>query len=359
MEKILSELEEIADKIESLEDKREKLGRFLNDIKATDLKERNIPENHLSLPVKPSDLKNRKIGAVDGGLVKKEYHAVDLVLTKAAAAIFEYHGELENVYYLPDPIPTPKLSVFTRPYSQRDFSLAANLERMDIEAELMLKTRRQDLDLLMLDGSIVPHPSSRPDKDSLAHEKYKEVVRKYEKLLTSSAAHVVGVSEDSRSTRLSEILSDKILSKVSSPRSDELEKILETTRDTNLLFHVLKQGERSFCFPYNKDSKKSNVKKELIENVYSFYLKTTEYDRPIRVDFYAEEKPIKKADEIASLLLPVSSQNEEYGIPVMLIEADSRAKLREEELGFIYSTLQDKVGSVPSLYKLRRNKRPF
>lgn len=359
MEEILSELDSIAEQIEGLENKRKKLGNFLNEIKEVEIKDDEILEDRLSIPVEPGDLEGKKIGGVDGGLVKRAYHAVDLVLTKAVAAIFDYGGKLD-VSYVPGALPTPKLSVFTEPYSRGDFSLAANLERMETEINLVFNLiQKRDLDLLLLDGSIVPHPSSRPPKDSDLRSRYDSIVEKYGNVFRKSHCLLGGVSEDSRARRLSKIISRKILKKVDSERKGELKEILEGTKDTNLLFHVLNQGERSFCFTCFDGNNSSPFPEEIKEKIYSFYLKTTRYDRPLRVDFFSEEDPVETADRIASLLLPTSSQNEEYGIPVMLIEADYRARLTEEELDFVYSSLQDKVGDVPSLYELRREKRPF
>lgn len=358
MERILSELDSIAEKIDSLEGQRERLGSFLREIKDVEIKDDEIMESRLSLPVERSDLKDRKVAGVDGGLVKQPYHAVDLVLTKAVAAVFEYDGDLKNVSYIPDALPVPKLSVFTEPFSSRDFSLTANLERMDTEIEIMLETLKADPDLLILDGSIVPHPSTKPEKDSPVYERFEELMENYEMLFRRADCLLAGVSEDSRAKKFAGIVSNKILDKVNNRKVDSLSEILNTTRDTNLLFHILNKGERSFCFTYF-DGEVENSMPIDSEKIYSFYLKTTEYDRPVRVDFYTESDPVDTADGIASLLLPLSSHNEEYGIPAPLLEADSRASLKEEELDFIHSTLQDKVGNIPSLYKLRRNKRPF
>lgn len=356
MEKILSELDDIADRISNLRGKREKLADFLGELKGVEIRDDEILENRISISVNSSDLEDMDMVGVDGGLVKRPYHAIDLVLTKAVAASFHYDGDLKEVNYVPDAIPTPKLTVFTEPYSNKDFSLAANLERMHIEIDLVSEVCEKEPNIIMLDGSIVPHPSSRPEDDSPVYEKYEELLGKYSRVFDECNSLLVGVSEDSRSKRLSGIISEKILSSVDDKKAEELKGILNTTRDSNLLFHVLDKGERSFCFTYSKDGDDSVP---FIEDVYSFYLKTTEFDRPVRVDFYCEDSPVETADQIASMVLPVSSQNEEYGMPAPIIEADSRASMKEEELDFIHSTLQDKVGHVSSLYSLRRNNRPF
>ncbi len=360
MQEILSELDDIAGQVERLENKRKRLGNFLQEVKDAEIEGRKIPEKKISIEVEEADLDGESICGIDGGLLKKSYHAVDLVLTKAVAVVFEFKDGLENVSYFPSSLPTPKLSVFTEPLSREDFSLAANLERMEIEANVALKSMdREDLSLLIMDGSIVPHPSTNPGDSSDVEEKFEEVVEIYDKILSNPPCLLAGVSEDSRSRKFSKIVSDDILERVRSEKKRKLKEILKGTRDTNLLFHVLKQGERTSYFRYCDDFDKSYLPKSILENIYSFYLKATKYDRPLRVDFYASEDPAETADRVASRLLSLSADNEEYAIPTVLIEADKRASLKEEELQFIYSSLQDKVGDVPSLYKLRRDERPF
>ena len=72
-----------------------------------------------------------------------------------------------------------------------------------------------------------------------------------------------------------------------------------------------------------------------------------------------QEKITKIANDIASKVLAMSMHNETYGFPSILIEADGRARLSERDLDLIYHRLKDKVGDLPSLFKLRRELRPF
>ena len=102
---------------------------------------------------------------------------------------------------------------------------------------------------------------------------------------------------------------------------------------------------------------------EFSERIFSFYLKTVPFDRPVRIDFVSgstERKEITKtANEIASAILALSMHNETYGFPSIMIEADARARLSENDLNMVYSRIKDKVGDLPSLFKLRRELRPF
>ena len=91
MERILSELQNAADGVKILEDKRHRLGLFLRDIKGAQIEQdAEILEDRMVVPVEPDPLKRLRVAGVDGGLVKKAYHAVDLILTRAVAAVFDY-----------------------------------------------------------------------------------------------------------------------------------------------------------------------------------------------------------------------------------------------------------------------------
>jgi hypothetical protein len=357
MEELFSKLDEISEKIRNLEDNRKKLAQFLKELKELDFeKDSRILEDRLSVPVREKNLRQARFIGVDGGLAKRPYHSLDLILTRAVGAIFDYQdGKLLSVGYCPSTNVTPKLRMI-HDASESDFQYIACFERLNTEIETLKKCLDMNPTLLLADGSLVPHPSDQPKKGSRVYDEYKKLIDNYKSLYRKASGFLLaGVVEDSRSSTFSEYISQKVLGRIKSRKVEELKKVLAHTRDTNLLFHVLNTGERSFIMrmSHNKDLA------DYGRNLYLFYLKTTEYDRPVRVEFYAPGDPIKMADEIAGLVYSVSCQNQEYGLPPVLIEADSRAKIREGELDVIHSHIVDKVGNLPSLYRLRRDRRPF
>lgn len=359
MEYILSQLDKVAEEVKGLEEKRRMLGQFLREITGVEIRSKEVLEKKISFPVKRSDLKDAKIIGVDGGLVRQAYHAVDLILTRSVGVAFIFkNGKLDKVDYYPNAFPSPQLTVITDSHSLQDLMLTASLERQQSEVKMLTEMGDLGGDLVLADGSIVPHPMDRPKNSSPLFRRYERLLELYRGLYSTKML-LAGVNEDSRSKRVTDILSESILAQIKDARVEQLSAILKSTRDSNLLFHVLKEGERSFVFRYSEESQIIKDLGDVAKNVYSFYMKTTSFDRPIRVDFYSEKDPVNDADKIASLLFPISSHNQEYGFPTVLVEADSKARLREEELDVVHSYIVDKVGSISALYKLRRDSRPF
>ncbi len=353
-----SKLEAIAEKIKRIENNRERLAAFLKEIKYNvDISGGDVVEKRLCYPVKSCEEKF-KVCATDGGVSQNSYHGLDIILVRAVSVIAEYKGSrLENIAYFPSAFPEAEIEIISDPFTDEEFVLKSSLLRMKKElSTTLLAIKKFSPHIVLLDGSIVPHPSSRPQKNSPIKSTYQEVLGLFKELYESSFI-LAGCCEDSRGRKFCEIISEKILSTIDSPLIPELKKILANTRDTTLLFNVLDAGERTCVFKYGE----TPVTKDLGEhgnNIYTFYIKTAQFDRPVRVDFYAKEKPERLAEKIASILLSLAC-NSAYGFPAPLIEADLRAKLKESDAEIVHKYLVEKIGLVPSLFKLRREMRPF
>ena len=357
MEEIFSKLDDISSKIRSIENDRKRVAEFLKNLKEFDLdKDSKIIENNLSKKVVDEQLKKARFIGVDGGLAKRSYHSLDLIMTRAVGAVFDYrNGKLDKVNYMPSPSPTPNLRVI-HDASESDFQYIASFERINTEVNNMKKCLDMNPTILLADGSILPHPADQPKKGTRIYSEYNSLIDNYKSLYSKSKGFLfAGVVEDSRSSTFSDYISKKILDKIDSEKAKNLSKLLKNTRDTNLLYHVLNKGERSFIMRMDHNQDMSHFSRKL----FLFYLKTTEYDRPVRIEFYASGDPVVTANNIASYIYSVSSQNQEYGIPPVIIEADNRAKIKEGELDMIHSHIVDRVGNLPSIYRLRRDRRPF
>ncbi len=362
MHEILGQLAGIADKIRSIEGSREKLGNFLREIKDNvDMTGDDVLEPKLIYKVTPDPLTKARVIGIDGGLSQHAYHGVDMVLTRAVAAIFDYiDGKLAAIDYWPSAIATPTLVLISDPYNDEEWSTSSSLERQHGEIDTALNAFNNfKPDLILLDGSIIPHGSDRPPKGSTVNSRYQKVLESFKSLYDVSNGRLAGCIEDSRGRRFCEIVAEKILAKIKNKRAPELQKILAGTRDTNLLYHILGLGERTCVFRFSNPEHPILKDLGVGDNIFCFYLKTAEFDRPVRIEFYSDEKKaVETANRIASMLLPLCGHSS-YGFPAPLIEADIRAKLAERDVNDLQEQLVDRVGITPSLLKLRRETRPL
>jgi hypothetical protein len=68
----------------------------------------------------------------------------------------------------------------------------------------------------------------------------------------------------------------------------------------------------------------------------------------------------ERADLISSILLPISSLNEYYGLPIPQIEAHKRAVFRPSEIDLLFNNLSRKINRQGiNLLEKRRSRRPF
>lgn len=341
------------EKLRELEWRRQRFAEVINKNKSSIL----LDESPLFCQASPVRI-NGKVAAIDGGLLHRNLHGFDLVLGKAIGVIFEYKdSHLLRAEYYPDPFPSPNPYPVYRPLSSRDSEIMAQIIRQGLEIRTAQELASKfEIQTLLLDGSIIPHSSSRPYDDSEIKEEFSTLLETYKSLFETCEEkniQLAGIVEDSRGMRFGEILGSVL--------SDDMadESLLSTTNDTNLLYYILEKSERTADFRFSDNSKKHPILRKLgkwSQSVRTFYLRPTTMDRPLRVDFLSTTTDPEK---LASELMPLCSANELYGIPTPIIEADARAHLSQNEIEMVYNQLMDRTGPIPSIMKLRREMRPF
>lgn len=319
---------------------------------------REAHEGKLIFEVQDIDV-NGKIAAVDGGLLAQELHSIDIVLVRAAAVVFEYGGsKLGKHHYHPSSF--PDYEVFTPSALEAHEAIwFRNIARLEKEITAAIETiEKYSPNALFLDGSIVPQVSDKPAKESEVYLHYEELIKKYNRLYSLSEKSnclLLGIIKDSRGKQFLN-LAERHLG------LSELDiSALRKTNDSSFLFNLLNERERTFAFKYASISEHP-ILRDLRghgERISSFYLKAVKYDRPLRIDFLLPENDGKRIGEIASLVYSLSKHNSQYAYPAILIEADLRAALDPKELEIVYDRIFNSVGMSPSIFKLRRNTRPF
>ncbi|MEM5766163.1 MAG: DNA double-strand break repair nuclease NurA [Candidatus Aenigmatarchaeota archaeon] len=354
MEKFFQLMENFIKQIREMENHR---------IKLADVLRKLGHEREIIFKVKANDLRKIKIAGIDGGMAKESFHGVDLILLKAIGVVFDFeNGKLKESSYYPEPMPPPIPNVVFDPFSELEFELNSNMQRQMIEVETAKEViEKFKPNLLLLDGSIVPHYVQKPESSSLLFQIYQQMVESYKNLFSTAEKNgtiLAGVIEDSRGTRFCDILAQSL---ISFPDIREDRILLEKTKDTNLLTYCLNYAERTIAFTYSSEPDKHPILKEFGETgkkIYSFYLKAAEFDIPMRIDFLADSNPHDLADRISSLLLPICNSST-YAFPSVLIEADLRARLSEKEAEEFGLDLKNKLGNLAGMLELRRKRRPF
>lgn len=347
MQDLISTIQGIADKINDTEKKRLKLADFINQLP----KEMNIKKT-----VNIRELKNIKIAAVDGGIVKKSLHGMDCMLVRAAATCFHYNdNKISKVEYYPSRNPTPRPEVYEA-LSEIDWNQFSSINRLKEEITTAIESIDQlKPNILLIDGLIMPHQMDRPSKTSLLYRPYMEIISLYKTLFDKAIKHNVvlaGIIEDSRNTIFCDHIKSEILSKIQHQTITDLKSLLTKTSDTNLLYLILEKGERSTSFhmnnPLSLDLNFPPMK--------TFYLKTAKYDRPLKIDYLPQ---LIDEDTLSSIILSISGHHQGYGIPTPLIEADNVAKLSEFDMENFYSNILSLTNKNPNIMMLRREQRPF
>ncbi len=283
----------------------------------------SVRESFLSKDIESVD--PSKVAGVDGGLLKKSYSTGDVVVTRAVAAIFSY-GEDASVDYLPEKAPEPDFHVF-EPEGAESIEKNAELERSRAETRIA-REALEKADTVLMDGSVVP---AYVDEEGI--ESYSKLFEKAEK------GSLAGVVEDSYGFKLSSILEEKL--------GLEIGKL----RDTLIMDCILEAGERSFVRKYSASPVEHPVLQELEDRhanrLYTFYVKLSSRDLPLRIDYYGEESD---ASDIAGKLLKLKSSRS-YTVPAPVVEADKRAKIPQEQLKRLEKRFSPEAR--------RRERRPF
>lgn len=304
--------------------------------------------------VEPDPLGEVTVAGVDGGLVRKEFHGLDLLLARAVAAVFSYSGgELDAADYVPATNPTPRVEHLTATHDRQDADRAASLLRLEEEIGAARETV-DDTDVLLLDGSILPQFPDKPRNGATLRDRYDAVVDRYRDLYTAatdSDVILAGVVEDTRGTDCCDLL-----------RANGFDGDAVTNgRDTTILADMLEKGERTLLMEYG-DADSHPILQDLPAHagaLYSFYLKPVKNDRPVRIDLFAPHDPVGTAETVASHIYALAGMGSSYAVPPVLIEADQRAKIEPHEVDLLTKRVRAKLAHHTGTEELRRDRRPF
>lgn len=300
----MPDLEQVVEQISSMEEREEQLEQKFSEIDSIE-KDQQVLETQLQYDIKEKPVSGTFAG-IDGGIVKKRYSRGDVVAVRAVAALFSFQkSSIEASNYIPGRSVDPEYH-FIRPGDNNDFQKKCEELRIGAESDVAVKSAKE-ADIVFMDGSIVPG--------------YEPSASSFERLIESSEkGRLVGVVEDSYGLKLSKLLSEKTGIDVGE------------VRDTVLMDSILSKAERSFVRRYSKGPAEhpviGNLDQEKASEILTFYVKLSEKDLPLRIDYYGD---VKDADRIASVLMAIKS-SDTYTVPSPVLEADRRAKISKEKM---------------------------
>lgn len=382
LDKMLSQLVE---EIERVEVTKNRFGEVLQSIKGTISLNRfpaiasSVIDTEFTKKVEPTSLSGLRITGIDGGLVRRRFRSMDLILVRGIAVIFHFGPEEgPDVDFFPDPFPEPQIRPMMLTLSGAELDQLASLERVAAELKVTLSVLDKfHTDLILVDGSLFYHPRDRPQSGSVVYEKFQEVLSLYKQLYNKARKKrttLVGVVKDSRSSRVTSMLGDILPHILREPAIFEMMQgvdyrwLLKISRDCDILDTFLEEGERSFIFRYS--SELQNNPNALPDDFGSWatsiwvtYLKTARNDLPLRIEILTEDDASKenilRVDKALAALLPLSWQHPEYGIPTPILEADTRARITANETSMVIDRLMALSGLTYTTLEKRRLRNPF
>ncbi len=346
-----------------------------------------IKEKFVKKEVSASNLRGLNVVSVDGSSVTKKFMNADFSFLKAIAVKYYFkENYIARIKYFPDLNGFNNYVVqgnlLNRDERAVDVTTSIDMKYLEINLLNAMIERANDIDLIIIDGSIVIMPINLLfSKDPAISKKYDILLKAYKTLYFNCQEKgivLIGSIKDTRTSALSNLLCEAIqlLNSNYSILDDFLKMnyrdIFEYFSDIDLFNRLLDKSERSCIFNCKREIDKirdTGIKKEIPYYFplafYAFYYKTAKFDTPCRIEFFMNEqhdirKASEKADLISSLLLPISSVNEQYGLPIPQIEAHKRAVFKPSEIDLLLNNLTRTLhlNGTPLLEK-RRNRRPF
>jgi hypothetical protein len=347
----------------------------------------SIKENYIKKDVESANIRGLNVVSVDGSSVIKKFMNVDFSFLKAIAVKYHfYENHSANIEYFPDLSGFNNYSVqgnyINRNDKAVDSKVSMDMTFMEIRLLNKMIKKHNDIDLIIIDGSILPMPINYVFSHEYELSKYyNNLLKEYRNLYSNCRENgvlLIGSIKDTRTSALSHLIRESIqmLKPTDSNLSDFLKvnyrHLFDYFSDLDLYNRLLNNSERSCIFICKREIEKirdTGIKKEIPYyfpfDFYAFYLKTANYDTPCRIEFFMEESDSfdnasKKADLISSILLPISTLNEYYGLPIPQIEAHKRAVFKPSEISLLFNTLKRTLNKNGyDLLEKRRNRRPF
>ena len=283
--------------------------------------------------------------------MSKQLNFANITIIKESGVFFSYeNGELKDYKYFPNMYNLPKPYLSSSSLELEEIMWNTSISRLEKELEissLILGQPETGLELLLFDGSIIPQYINKPTKDCPQKKKYEHLFSKFlsvYKEAREKKIFLAGAIEDCRANRFFSILKDEIFN----DQSLDFDLF-----DAFVVFSLLEKNQRTGVFKYSKDSKShpilSDFPEDIRDNLYCCYLKLSDNDYPLRLEFvYYKEVDLslkEYTDKLVKMICEISAFNPKYTYPSVLIEADIRSRLTVQEIDIITNKILEKTRS--------------
>jgi hypothetical protein len=288
-----------------------------------------------SVEQKPISL---KVGAVDSGFLSYTYGGMDIVFYRAAGCVYHYFdSKMVSCSFFPSK--SPKILVaYQQDLDDLDSSKFVSLTRLKEEINLAINLiKKYDLNLLFLDGSILPLAIDKPNEDSPIFNMYLDLIKSYKELFEISKNKKILLAAIAKESK-----SKAFLSFIS--KNNILSKPINGINDIVFLDFFLDEKERSAILSYAQSSSKNPILedfKEFSNKIFLFYLKPSKNSYPFKIEFLENED----FNSLPSYLLSMCSISSKYSYPPVLIAADLCARIKEDSLTNILDYIEKNFSS--------------
>ena len=323
-------------------------------------------EQSFVYPLPQKFSKFTKVAAVDGGLIQSELRGFDLVLTRAVSPIFRGLGNQVKVEYIPEFNPKPSMTIFPSFETRQELGRVATLLRLKTEYAVAKQAIEiQKPKIMMVDGSVYPLKTDfgYDLSNEIILDLEKDVKRIYIdfiKTAVSNGTIVLGVVKDSRSrTFVSHLIStivDWIRDKKINPELTKgFRMALTHLLDAEFAAHLLKVDQRLSWYhittpPWFPLNPRIEFR--------ATYLRTVKNDLPLRIEIAYPEREEWASPTLSHALAAVSLMSKhglDTALPSIIIEADERAKIKQDTADFIIEQLAMLLGVPVTFLRKRRN----
>ena len=288
---------------------------------------------------------------VDGGEGMREYQGVVLYVTRAAA------------WSEDDVLSSWDFGTLSR---TRAPQVRVAARRVKLESDVATRAAERG-EVVMLDGPIVPHHDLKGANEDSPNRKdyWGQLLRARRRLLEvceEEGVVVMGVIEDCKARHLLRSVEAELGEEGS---LDSLKALNDPVALSRRLGGepVLRVGERTHAFrlPSSEYPVVREFERATGYEMHTFYVRTTEYSPPVRVEIPEFVDP----DEAASVVLGTSVEYGGYGIPLPLVMADEFAKVTRSLIDWLEEGILEELASRGELdviftvfRRLRRESRP-